>query len=295
MGSNVDDYPEAGMQQVEGRLKLHFSSDRERQTRLMVREQRPPLQVIRAFPLSTGGALVHMHNISGGVLGGDQLTLEVEVEQGAHAQLTSTGATRLYRSRPDVPVSKQIGTFTVREGALLEYLPDPLLPFSGSRYHQQMRIELDSGAGLFWWETVAPGRVAQGEQFAYEQLLLDLHITTRGRSIAIERLKLEPHCRALSSLARLGPYSHFCSFYICRVGLEATHWSNLEKELGALAQELSCLGELSWGVSTLVAHGLVIRAVSRRGRDIPTGLLAFWRAAKRYLYDEEPIPPRKIY
>lgn len=295
MGSNVDDYPEAGMHRVEGRLKLRFSADRTRQTQLIVREQRPPLQVIRAFPISTGGALVHVHNISGGVLGGDQLGLEVDVEPGAHAQLTSTGATRLYRTRPGVPDSKQTGRVTVREGALLEYLPDPLIPFSGSRYQQQMRIELDSSAGLFWWETVAPGRVAQGEQFAYEQLLLDLHISTQGRSIAIERLKLVPHCRALSSLARLGPYSHFCSFYICRVGLEAVHWSTLEKELGALAQELSSPGEISWGVSTLVAHGLVMRAVSRQGRDIPPGLLAFWRAAKRYLYDEEPVPPRKIY
>lgn len=295
MGSNVDDYPEAGMHRVEGRLKLRFSADRTRQTQLIVREQRPPLQVIRAFPISTGGAMVHVHNISGGVLGGDQLGLEVDVESGAHAQLTSTGATRLYRTRPGVPDSKQTGRVTVREGALLEYLPDPLIPFSGSRYQQHTRIELDSSAGLFWWETVAPGRVAQGEQFAYEQLLLDLHISTQGRSIAIERLKLEPHCRALSSLARLGPYSHFCSFYICRVGLEAVHWSTLEKELGALAQELSRPGEISWGASTLVAHGLVMRAVSRQGRDIPPGLLAFWRAAKRYLYDEEPVPPRKIY
>lgn len=295
MGRNVDDYPEAGMHQVEGWLKLHFSIDGEQQTQLIVREQRPPLQVIRAFPISTGGALVHVHNVSGGVLGGDKLRLEVEVEPGAHAQLTSTGATRLYRSRPGVPAAQQTGTITVREGALLEYLPDPLIPFAGSYYHQHMRIELDSGAGLFWWETVTPGRVAHGEQFAYEQLILDLHISTRDQSIAIERLKLEPHCRALSSLARLGPYSYFCSFYICRVGLEAAQWSNLEKELGALAQELSCPGEMSWGVSTLVAHGLVIRAVSRQGRDIPPGLLAFWRAAKRYLYDEEPVPPRKIY
>jgi urease accessory protein len=291
----VGEYPEAGMHRVEGRLKLRFSADRTRQTQLIVREQRPPLQVIRAFPISTGGALVHVHNISGGVLGGDQLSLEVDVEPGAHAQLTSTGATRLYRTRPGVPDSKQTGRVTVHEGALLEYLPDPLIPFSGSRYQQQMRIELDSSAGLFWWETVTPGRVAKGEQFAYEQLLLDLRISTQGRLIAFERLKLEPHCRALSSLARLGPYSHFCSFYICRVGLEATHWSNLEKELGALAQELSCPGKVSWGVSTLVAHGLVIRAVSCQERDIPPGLLAFWRAAKQYLYDEEPVPPRKIY
>jgi len=283
------------MQRVNGRLGLHFTCDRGQHTQLMIREQHPPLQVIRAFPLSAGGALVHIHNNSGGVLGGDQLALDVEVGPGARAQLTSTGATRLYRSRPGVPAAAQTCTIMVHEDALLEYLPDPLIPFSGSRYHQHTRIVLENSAGLFWWETVAPGRLARGEQFGYEQLFLDLHISAQGRSIAIERLKLEPQCRGLSSLARLGPYSHFCSFYICRVGLEATRWSNLEKELGALAQELSCPGKLSWGVSALVAHGLVIRAVSCQGRYISPGLLAFWRAAKRYLYDEEPVPPRKIY
>ncbi len=295
MNSNVDHHPIAGMQQPSGRLRLHFTRDRGQQVYLTVRDQHPPLQVIRAFPLPTGGALVHIHNISGGVLAGDQLALDVEVAPGAHVQLTSTSATRLYRSRPQAPPAIQTSTIKVREGALLEYLPDPLIPFSGSRYQQHTRIDLEAGAGLFWWETVTPGRVARGELFDYEHLLLDLSISAQGRSIAIERLKLEPHCRALSSLARLGPYSHFCSFYICRVGLEGVYWSDLEKELGALAQELSRPAELSWGVSTLGAHGLAIRAVSSQGRDIPPGLLTFWCAAKRYLYDEEPVPPRKIY
>lgn len=295
MSSNVDHFPIAGMQQTGGRLHLHFTRDQGRHVQLTVCEQHPPLQVIRAFPFSTGGALVHIHNISGGVLGGDRLALDVEVGPGAHVQLTSTSATRLYRSRPEAPTAIQTGTIKICKDALLEYLPDPLIPFSGSRYQQHTRIDLEAGAGLFCWETVTPGRVARGELFDYEHLLLDLSISAQGRPIAIERLKLEPHCRALSSLARLGPYSHFCSFYICRVGLENVHWSDLEKELGALAQELSRPGELSWGVSALVAHGLVIRAVSSQGRDIPPGLLTFWRAAKRYLYDEEPVPPRKIY
>src|ERR1700683_3460772 len=35
--------------------------------------QTPPLRVIRAFPAEDRSALVHMHNVSGGVLGGDKL------------------------------------------------------------------------------------------------------------------------------------------------------------------------------------------------------------------------------
>jgi urease accessory protein len=292
----VDEHPKPGRQNVNGRLHLGFLYDRTaRQSRLAVYEQQPPLKVIRAFPLPQGGALVHLHNLSGGVLGGDQLSLTVDVEAGAYAQLTSTSATRLYRSRPNMPAARQTSTIHVREGGLLEYLPDPLIPFAGSHYRQHTHIELAADAGLFWWETVAPGRRARDELFDYDLLHVGLDITTPRKPLAIERLKLEPQARPLSSLARLGPYHYFCSFYICRVGLEAARWSNLERTLSELAYELSHPGETCWAVSTLIAHGLVVRALSCQGRDIATGLLAFWQAAKQALYGQDAVPPRKIY
>lgn len=281
---------------VQGRLHLSFTYNQAmQQTQLQVAEQQPPLKVIRAFPLAEGGALVHLHNLSGGVLGGDQLELNVEVGPKAYAQLTSTGATRIYRSHPEASAARQTSAIQVREGGLLEYLPDPLIPFAGSRYQQHTSIELAADAGLFWWEVVAPGRVARGECFDYEQLHIGLHLSAQGKPLAIERFTLEPQCRRLSSLARLGPYLYFCSFYICRVGVEAIRWASLERELSTLAQQLTRPTEISWGVSTLVAHGLVIRALGRHGREIVTGLLAFWQAAKLALYGREAIAPRKVY
>lgn len=156
---------------IHGRLHLNFTHNQATQrTQLLVPEQQPPLKVIRAFPLADGGALVHLHNISGGVLGGDQLELNVDVGPKAYAQLTTTGATRIYRSHPEAPVAAQTSNIHIQEGALLEYLPDPLIPFAGSRYHQHTSIELETDTGLFYWEIVAPGRAACGELFDYEQL-----------------------------------------------------------------------------------------------------------------------------
>ncbi len=281
---------------VEGGLRLGFLYDQGiKQTRMIVCEQQQPLQVIRAFPIANGGALVHMHNVSGGVLGGDTLHVAVDVGPNAYVQLTSTSATRLYRSSPDVPVSMQSNEILVQEGALLEYLPDPLIPFAGSRYRQQTRITLGANAGLFWWETVAPGRTAMDEVFAYELLQNEFALSTQERPIAIERFKLEPHLRSPSSLARLASYHYFCSFYICYVGLEATRWLSLEGDLRELAQKFTRPSEISWGVSTLVSDGLVVRALGRQGRDISSGLLAFWRAAKMALFGQEITPPRKSY
>jgi urease accessory protein len=262
---------------------------------LHVREQLAPLKVVRAFPIPDGGALVHLHNVSGGVLGGDQLTLDVEVGSQAYAQLTSTSATRLYQCRPGMPASTQTSNIRIAQDGLLEYLPDPIIPFAGSQYIQHTRIELATGAGLFWWETLAPGRTARDEIFAYTLLQLSLEISAEGRSIAIERLKLEPAKQQLSSSVRFGSYRYCGSFYICKAGVDSATWLRLEQDLSTIAQRLSIPGVISWGVSSLVAHGLVVRVLSFGGRDISAGLLTLWHQAKIALYGCETHPPRKIY
>ena len=265
------------------------------QTQLQVRAQRPPLRVVRAFPLPNGGKLVHLHNLSGGVLAGDRLELHVDVAADSYAQLTTVGATRIYRSHDEVAPASQLNTVHVGERGLLEYLPDLLIPFAGSRYQQQTQIVLEDGAGLFWWETITPGRLARGECFAYDLLQLSFNLSTSTKPLAIERFTLEPQRQPLSTLARLGAYRYFGSFYICCVGLEPARWLALEQMLSRLADELTREGETLWGVSTLVAHGLVVRYASRQGLSLPNGLFAFWQAAKHELYGNDAILPRKIY
>lgn len=282
--------------EVRGHLGLRFAYYHAgQQTRLVASEQSPPLRVVRAFSLQDGAALVHLHNLSGGILGGDQLTLDVDIGPQASAQLTTTGAARLYRCRPGTPTAEQTTTIQVQRGGLLEYLPDQLIPFAGSRYRQQTTIELAEDAGLFWWETIAPGRTARGELFAYDQLHISTKITSQGRPLALERYNLEPQQQRLASLARLGPYTYFCSMYICRVGLDAANWLKLERTLNTLAYQISMPGSTLWGVSSLVAHGLVVRGVSCQGYTIAGGLTKFWQEAKQALYGREAIPPRKVY
>ena len=82
--------------------------------RLRVNRQDPPWKVVRAFRQPDGGVLVHLHNVSGGVLAGDRLALDVEVHAGAAAQITTTGATRLYRHRAGAADSEQVTNFLGR-------------------------------------------------------------------------------------------------------------------------------------------------------------------------------------
>ena len=280
---------------AQGKLSLAFDYDAaSAQTRFRTIEQRQPLKVIRAFELPAGGVLVHLHNLSGGVLTGDRLSLDVKLGRAASVQLTSTSATRIYRSRPGGHGAEFTTNMEIQENALLEYLPDPVIPFAGSRYSQRTAVHLSEGAGLFWWETLAPGREARGEVFAYDELRVRFDLSVCGMPVAIENAELKPALRPLTSTARMGGYRYTSSFYICRAGTTETEWSTLERQLLELAVGMST-PVIIWGLARLPAHGLVVRALSRNGRDIARGLIGFWRAAKQALYGQEAVVPRKIY
>lgn len=286
----------SALPRVEASLALDFARDAATgRTVLSASVQEPPLRVVRAFALDDGSALAHLHNVSGGLLGGDRLSLAVNAGAGTSVQLTTTGATRIYRARKNAPFTMQTNEIRVGENALIEYVPDAIIPFAGARFAQRTRIDLGPGAGLFWWEVIAPGREASGEVFAYEHIEMRTDVTANGRLIAAESIRLDPRNSALRSTARLGEYRYWATFYICRVGLDAAAWLAAEAHLREKARELNRPGETLWGVSALLADGLVVRGLAIRGRDALGGLHALWDAAKRRLYGRAAVPPRKVH
>lgn len=280
---------------LNARLRLEFrQSPATGRTYLAQSEEQPPLKVVRGFSLEDGTALVHLHNVSGGLLGGDQLTLEIAVGVLASVQVTTTGATRIYRRREGLSPTVQHNEFRVGKNAMLEYLPDAAIPFGGACYRQYSSIHMEEGAGLFWWEILSPGREARGELFRYDQVEIRTRITTHDKIIAAENLCLRPAFAGTSSLSRLGPYRYLATFYACRAGLGASAWRIAEEHLRELAAGWTRPGEMLWGVSSLVAHGLVVRCLARNGREVLPGLQAIWGVTKRHLYNLEAIPPRKV-
>lgn len=280
---------------LDGLLDLDFRSDPVSGRTALVRSlQIPPLRVVRAFHREDGSALAHLHNVSGGVLGGDCLVLRAKVEREANAQLTTTGATRIYRPRPGSPPALQLNEIFVAQDALLEYVPDVVIPFAGARFLQRTTIHLADRAGLIWWEILAPGREASGEVLQYERVELSTNVLAAGRPIAAERMRLEPASRHSQSLGRLGEYRYLASFYICRVGLAARAWLVAEQQLRELARAITRLHETVWAISTLPADGLVVRCLALRGRDAVSGLRTIWQAAKLLVWNRPAILPRKV-
>ncbi len=263
--------------------------------RLRVSRQDPPWKVVRAFALPGSGRLVHLHNVSGGVLAGDRLALDVEVEAGAHAQITTTGATRLYRHRAGSADSEHHARFSVGDRALLEYLPDAVIPYAGSRHSQRTEFRLGRGATLFWWEVMTPGRLAAGERFAFERLRVQTEVYAGSRPVLRENYLLEPQRKDLSATARMFEYSHTASFCAVQQGREPAFWRALEDQLNEIARERTRPGQAVWGASMLASEGVVVRGLCMSGRFIHEILIEFWRTARLAVTGEDVAPPRKIY
>jgi urease accessory protein len=279
-------------------LHLYFEVNDAGATVLRVKQQQPPWRVIRGFRAPSGETLAHVHNLSGGILDSDALHCQMDLAAGAQAQVTSTGATRIYRSRSPEGLASQRMQVSIAAGAYLEYLPDQLIPFAGSRFKQTVRVELEHGASLIWWDRIAPGREASGEVFRFHLLASHFELIACGQPIVIERWTLTPlgasHVTRLDSVARLGPFRHFASCYVCRAGEPPAYWKTFETQMQIIADQLSG-SEILWGVTSLRAHGLVIRGVALNGRALASGLVEFWKAAKWSLCGRVATLPRKVH
>jgi len=99
---------------------------------LAARRHSGPLRVQKAlYPEGPGVCQVVVVHPPGGIVGGDSLTIEVAAGRRAHAQLTTPGAAKWYRSAGAVARSDTM--LQVAAGALVEWLPQETMLFDGAR------------------------------------------------------------------------------------------------------------------------------------------------------------------
>ena len=233
-----------------------------------------PIHLSKAH-VESGALLVQLVNPTAGFFDGDRLDLQVTAGKDCPMVLSTPGSSRVHRARGAVPaVCRQ--RLAVESGAFLEWIPEPFIPQAGARYFQRTEIDLLENADLFFFEWIAPGRVARGEVFAYESLRWELDLTVRGKLVARERFGLTPGDHSLAALRDRFPAAHYVTAYVAGIGADA--WP--ADELDAMNRDRAYVGhgpllEGAHMVRALCADSLAARALI----DGLRGLL--YRAAGR--------------
>jgi urease accessory protein len=292
------------------RLDLDFAA-RGRGTHLVRRRHEGPLVVQRAFhPEGPEVAHVYVLHPPGGVVGGDELSLHAHVQAGAHALLTTPGATKLYRSAG--AAATLVHRLTVAPGAVVEWFPQETIVFSGARAELRLEVELavDDAmqvglaappAAFLGWDITCLGRPGSGEVFERGRHTSRVRVQRGGVPLYLERFEVDggtPFLRAPWGLRGAPVLGSFLA------SVSAPHWPAISPLIDEVRRvhspDGSCPDE--WlGVTALAEAGplegrlsgvLLARYLGPSVERAKEYFIEIWRRVRPLLVGREVALPR---
>ncbi|XP_033751308.1 urease accessory protein D-like [Pecten maximus] len=132
------------------------------------------------FPITFGGGLV----------GGDKVSMEIDIQDGCCGLLTSQEATKVYHCE-DGKQTSQSFVYTVGEEALLCVLPDYVVCYKDAAYTQIQEIQLCSTANVVFLDWMTAGRVARNEEWEFNRYLNRTEIKVDGKLIFKDQVVMQ--------------------------------------------------------------------------------------------------------
>ena len=241
-----------------------------------------PLRVQRAlYPEGDAVCQVLMLHPPAGIAGGDELRVSIDVAEGAHAQVTTPGAGKWYKSLG--PLATQDILLNVADGATLEWLPQEVIVFDQAQARASTTIRLAEGACCIGWDILCLGRQASGEDFVSGSFRQRLRLERPdGTPLWQEAMHLTGGDPAMRAAAALNDHRVF-----------ATLWIAGKHDAPALVEALRTLDIRNGvcGVSAL-PHATIVRLLAHSAENAREYLEAAWALARPRLTGREAAHPR---
>lgn len=181
--------------------ELHLAFTRQGARSVLSRNRhRGPLRVQKAlYPEGDAVCQALLLHPPSGIAGGDHLSIDIAVDRNSHAQITTPGAGKWYRSGG--AEASQTVRLDVGPGATLEWLPQEAIVFDGAIARMDSRITLAADARYLGWDLLCLGRTAAGERFDHGRFSLFCRVDRDNRPLWIERGQVDGRDAMLASPA----------------------------------------------------------------------------------------------
>lgn len=155
-------------------------------TQILHSHMQAPLKVQRSL-YPEGEEICHtvMLHTAGGIVGGDRLSINIDLQPKTQALITTAAANKIYRTNR--LEAQQTIHIQVAEAACLEWLPQETIVFDQAVYRQTTRIDLAPGAHWLGWELTRFGRTARGEQFLAGEWRSHTEVWQQGKPLWLDR------------------------------------------------------------------------------------------------------------
>ena len=230
-------------------------------------------------------AYLFLMSSSGGILQGDRHHIQISVQNNAIANVTTQGATRIYKMESNY--AAQFIDIAVGDNAYLEFLPDQIIPYKKSRYFQRVQMTAGADSTIVYSEIVMPGRVAMGELFDYDLCYLKMVAKNKnGKTLFMDSLKLDPK-HEFSRTGILGTKSVFGTMYII----------TKKEQLQKISDEINSVlenSDLASSCSFLPEDcGLVVKILGDLSEDIKTLMHQCVRVVRKHALGSTFVELRK--
>jgi urease accessory protein len=235
-------------------LQLRFAR-RKMRTVLVEKRHSGPLLVQKAiYPEDEKICHAVIVHPPGGIAGGDELRVEIDLEADCNAVVSTPAATKWYKAPSHW--CRQQTTIRLAERATLDWLPQENIFYNATRAESTFRLQIEPGATAMGWEIGMLGRQASGEEWLEGSLRFVTSIErTSGLPLWVERLRLE----ATGSLRKA--YQGLCGLNVF-----GTLWAVSAGCTAALAEKLASdlplENGLRAGVTSLPEGILLIRGLA---------------------------------
>lgn len=169
----------------------------------------------------------------GGLVSGDSLTFNIELEEHARALLTSTSANKFYKG-DSCNVKSSLTQKFILNNCQLEFLPLENIFFNGAVSQVQTVFDMDKTSSLLTWDINCFGRAACDETFTQGYVSNKLQIIRAGIPLIHENLVLDTNSY-YNAVPFLNNFNVQASLYAITTQ-ELT--SNLKSQVDIFAQEL---------------------------------------------------------
>lgn len=152
-----------------------------------------PLYVQKAFyPEGKNLAHIYLLHPPGGMVSGDDLKINVDMENDAQTLITTPGAGRVYKARADRTLQAQHIQLRLGPDSTLEWLPLENIIYPGANTQLNTDIHLEKNASVIAWEISCLGLTASNQPFTSGSLRQRLQVFKEGRLTLREALVLKP-------------------------------------------------------------------------------------------------------
>jgi urease accessory protein len=246
-----------------------------------------PLRILKSL-YPEGDAVCHnilVHPPSG-LVGGDELHIDLNLHDHAHALVTTPGATRFYHS--DGQTASQYVSATLGSHSRLEWLPLEALAYSGCQAHNQVKFHMAPDSQLMAWDVTALGLPHADQPFVQGQF--QQHLEIEGLWLERGLMDAKDH-RLLHS--PLGLNGHSCQATLVFAQGSAMPHEHLQHVI-ELARS-TCQGhllELQSGVTSPDPRLVVVRVLSAQVEQAMALIREIWLRWRSQLWTLPSVAPR---